>query len=168
MAKLFVTDKDGNQTVHEMSGETIIGRDKGCPVRLSGDPKISRHHCKIDPRGKDFMLCDLNSANGTRWNGKNIGQQKVALNSGDLVSVGGAEIKFQAGGAAEGANRLVDRLAGFFDRMFSRGGPAKGEVVFGEKTVTCSCGTVLSTASKSPGQKVGCPRCRRVYVVPQK
>ena len=44
----------------------------------------------------------------------------------------------------------------------------EGEATFGEKTITCSCGAVLSTASKSPGQKVGCPRCKKIYVIPGK
>lgn len=170
MAKLMVTSKDGEQTVHDLSGVLLIGRAAECQVRLSGDPKISRQHCKIEPRGKDFMLTDLNSANGTRWNDQNIGRQKVALNSGDVIRVGGAEIRFQAGGAAAGANSFIDKLGGFFDKLFKRGGGAEegGEAVFGTKTVTCSCGTVISIAGKNPGQKVGCPRCKKIYVIPGK
>lgn len=170
MAKLTVTTKDGQQTVHDASGTIYIGRSAECQIRLSGDPKVSRQHCKVEQRGKDFMLTDLNSANGTRWNGQSIGQQKVALNSGDVIGVGASELRFQAGGAADGANRFIDRISGFFDRLFKRGGAPQGggEAVFGEKTVTCSCGAVLSTAGKSPGQKVGCPRCKKIYVIPGK
>jgi len=168
VAKLMITTKDGSQTVHEVAGVVIIGRSKECAVRLSGDAKVSRQHCKIEPRGSDFMLSDLNSANGTRWNGQDIGQQKVALNPGDVVGVGGSEIKFTVGGTMERTNKLIDRLSGFFDRLFSRSGPPAGEAVFGDKTITCSCGAVLSTTSKVSGQKVGCPRCRKIYVIPGK
>ncbi len=168
MAKITVVSKDGQKTVQEVSGRVIVGRSPDCQIRLSGDPKVSRQHCKIEQRGTEFMLSDLNSANGTRWNGKDIGRQMVALNSGDVIRVGGAEIRFQTGGAVDGANRLNDRIGAFFDRLFGRKSGPGGEVIFGEKTVTCSCGAVLSTAGKSPGQKVGCPRCKSVYVIPGK
>ena len=168
MAKLIVIAKDGSQTVHEASGTVLIGRSTECQIRLSGDPKISRQHCKIEERGSDFMLSDLNSANGTRLNGEGIGQQKIALNSGDVIGVGGSEISFQATGAMAGTHRLIDRISAFFDRLFRRGEAPTGEPVFGAKTITCSCGAVLSTASKMPGQKVGCPRCKKIYVIPGK
>jgi len=167
LARLTVVT-GGQQTVHEITGTTTVGRSAECQIRLSGDPKISRQHCQIEPRGNDFMLVDLNSANGTRLNGQEIGRQKVALNTGDVVSVGASELHFQTGGAVDGANRLVDRVAGFFDRLFGRKGQSEGQVVFGEKTLTCSCGAVLSTAGKNPGQKVGCPRCKKIYVIPGK
>jgi hypothetical protein len=170
VAKLTVSTKDGKQTVHEVSGLALVGRAAECQIVLSGDPKISRQHCKIEQRGSEFLLTDLGSANGTRLNGRDIGRQKVALNSGDTIGVGGSEIRFAAGGAMGGANRLIDGIAGFFDRLFRRRGTAgaAGQVVFGEKTITCSCGAVLSTANKSPGQKIGCPRCKTIYAVPGK
>jgi pSer/pThr/pTyr-binding forkhead associated (FHA) protein len=168
VAKLTVITKGGQHTVHEAAGTVLVGRGADCQIRLSGDPKISRQHCRIQERGGDFMLSDLNSANGTMWNGQNIGRQMVALNSGDLIEVGSCKIRFQTGGAIDGANRLIDRVSAFFDRLFKRSTPGGGEPVFGEKTITCSCGAVLSTASKSPGQKVGCPRCKKIYVIPSK
>jgi len=168
VAKLTVITRDGQQMVHEASGTVLVGRGADCRIRLSGDPKISRQHCKIEQRGKDFMLSDLNSANGTLWNDQDIGRQVVALNTGDVIKVGGSQIRFQAGGAMDGANRFIDRIGAFFDRLFKRNTGSEGEVVFGQKTITCSCGAVLSTASKTPGQKVGCPRCKKMYVIPGK
>ncbi len=168
MAKLTVITREGQQTVHVASGIVLIGRSEDCKIRLSGDAKISRQHCKIEQRGKDFMLSDLNSANGTLWNNQDIGRQMVALNTGDIIKVGGSEIRFQAGGAVDETNRIIDRISAFFDRLFKRNPSTDGDVVFGEKTISCSCGAVLSTASKSPGQKVGCPRCKKIYVIPGK
>ncbi len=168
MAKLTVITKDGQQMVQEASGTIFIGRSEECKIRLSGDPKISRQHCKIEQRGKDFMLCDLNSANGTLWNDQDIGRQMVALNTGDVIKVGGSEIRFQAGGAMDGTNRFLDRVSTFFDKLFKRNTGGESEVVFGEKTITCSCSAVLSTASKVPGQKIACPRCKKIYVIPGK
>lgn len=168
MAKLIVVAKDGGQTVHEASRVVLVGRGAGCQIRLPGDPKISRQHCRIEQRGGDFMLSDLNSANGTRLNGEDIGQRMVALNAGDVIRVGGSEIRFQVTGAVAGANRFIDRLSSFFDRLFGRGAGAAVEPVFGQRTITCTCGAVLSTAGKMPGQKVGCPRCKKIYVLPGK
>jgi pSer/pThr/pTyr-binding forkhead associated (FHA) protein len=166
VAKLTVVHRSGQQSVHEISGTIFIGRSAECAIRLSGDPKISRQHCKVEQRGKDFLLTDLNSANGTLWNDRDIGRQVVALNTGDVIKVGASEISFQAGGAFDTTNRLIDRIGGFFDRLFKRKSAAGTEAVFGRKTITCTCGAVLSTASKGPGQKVGCPRCKKIYVIP--
>jgi hypothetical protein len=114
------------------------------------------------------MLLDLNSANGTLWNDQDVGQRIVALNTGDVVKVGNSEMRFQAGGAVDGANRIIDRLGAFFDRLFRRGSRAEREPVFGANTITCSCGAVLSTSGKLPDHKIGCPRCKKLYVVPRK
>jgi len=60
-------------------------------------------------------------------------------------------------------------MTGALGSLFGKGkGDAGGGPVFGEKTITCPCGAVLNTGDKSPGAKVGCPRCKKIYVVPGK
>jgi hypothetical protein len=172
VARITACTKEGQRTVHEISGVTTVGRAPECQICISGDPKISRQHCRIEQRGRDFMLTDLNSANGTRWNDQDVGRRMIALNSGDVIGVGGSQLRFEAAGAMAGTNRLIDRLGAFFDRLFGRSGRSgrseTGGPVFGSGTLTCSCGTVISIAGKPPGQKVGCPRCRTIYQVPGK
>ena len=53
------------------TGETVIGRRKGCQVRL-GDARVSREHCRITFDGRQVTVADLDSANGTYVNGKRV------------------------------------------------------------------------------------------------
>jgi pSer/pThr/pTyr-binding forkhead associated (FHA) protein len=183
MARLIVTSPEGKQKERQIFNTVVIGRAKDCDVPLVGDVKASRNHCKIEQRGKEFALSDMGSANGTRLNGEKIGQQIMPLKDGDIVVVGGSKIEFhdggdaqaapapaEAGGGSAGGPGLLDKVKGAIGRVFAKGkdgaeGGGGGVVVVGDKTITCACGAVLSTASKSPGQKVGCPRCKKVYAV---
>jgi len=67
-------------------GEVLVGRRKGCHIRLS-DARVSRQHCKITFDGTAAVVEDLDSANGTLVNGVKVKQ--AALKPGDLVQVGG-------------------------------------------------------------------------------
>ncbi len=184
MARLIVTSPEGRQTERELKGTVVVGRSKDCDLPLAGDVKASRNHCKIEQRGSEFVLSDMGSANGTRVNGEKIGQRIVPLEEGDVIVVGGSKLEFHGAGASgaepsgPGASGggILDKVKGALGGVFSKGkggggggvgGGADG-AVFGDKTITCSCGAVLSTAAKSPGQKVGCPRCRKIYAVPGK
>lgn len=173
MARLLLSGPDGKGESVEVAGTVIIGRGANCDLRLRKDPKVSRQHCKIEPRRSEVVLSDLGSANGTRLNGEPIGNKIVRLENGDVVGVGGTDIRFQAetelGAGAEGKGGLLGRLAQRAGKLIRRGQAGEGgQPVVGDKTVTCVCGAVLSTANKSPGQKIGCPRCKRVYKLPGK
>jgi len=67
-------------------GEIVVGRRKGCHIRLS-DARVSRQHCKITFDGTTAVIEDLDSANGTLVNGAKVKQ--AALKPGDLAQVGG-------------------------------------------------------------------------------
>ncbi|HOX07901.1 MAG TPA: FHA domain-containing protein [Planctomycetota bacterium] len=188
MAKLIVTSPEGRKSERELEGTLIVGRAQDCSLRLASDTKASRNHCKIEKRGSEYALSDMGSANGTRLNGEKIGQRIEVLKDGDVVVVGGTKLEFVdgSGGAAAPAapgaaaaspgGGLLGKVKGALGGLFSRGGGSGGEgggegaggAVFGDKTITCPCGAVLSTAAKSPGQKVGCPRCKKIYAVPGK
>jgi pSer/pThr/pTyr-binding forkhead associated (FHA) protein len=177
MAKLIIIGQDGKRSERELTGTVVIGRSADSDVPLTGDAKASRNHCKIEKRDKEFVLSDLGSANGTRLNGEKIGQQVLQLRSGDTIGVGSTRIEFQeaAGAAAEpagggggpgGGGGLFGKVKQAIGKIFSK---SKGDAAAsGDKTITCSCGAVLSTASKAPGQKVGCPRCKKIYDTPGK
>jgi len=181
MAKLIIIGQDGKRSERELTGTVVIGRSTDSDVPLAGDAKASRNHCKIEKRDKEFVLSDLGSANGTRLNGEKIGQQVLQLRNGDTIGVGSTRIEFQeaAGAAAEpdggaggpgGGGGLFGKVKNAIGKVFSKGkgGDAAEGAASGDKTITCSCGAVLSTASKAPGQKVGCPRCKKIYDTPGK
>jgi diguanylate cyclase (GGDEF)-like protein len=77
-------------------GETCIGRDEDCEIRLS-DGRISRKHSKItgDPghtSGPYFKLIDLDSTNGTFLNDRKI--KEAVLTDGDRIRVGYTTLKY--------------------------------------------------------------------------
>jgi len=67
--------------------ETVIGRDEGSSVRLSGDG-VSRRHASIrtDAEG-EATIEDLGSRNGVRVNGRLV--QTARLGASDVVRLGG-------------------------------------------------------------------------------
>ena len=69
----------------------ILGRDVGCDVCLD-DSLVSDEHAAISRNGKEFVLEDLNSRNGTNVNGERINRKK--LRNGETISIGNFSLKF--------------------------------------------------------------------------
>lgn len=85
--QLVVHTPDGRPRVVELDGETIVfGRAGDATVRLS-DPYISDRHAKVHRQGKDWIVTDLGSTNGTF-----INQVKVTaptpIAAGDQLGIG--------------------------------------------------------------------------------
>jgi len=72
--------------------ETTIGRSVGCDIRLD-DSEVSRRHVRIRLAESRFSVQDLNSANGTRLNGRFI--ETAPLNHGDALRIGTTLLSFQ-------------------------------------------------------------------------
>jgi pSer/pThr/pTyr-binding forkhead associated (FHA) protein len=64
------------------------------------DPKVSRHHARLEPREGSWVVVDLNSRNGTRLNGLRI--VRAGLVAGDFVYVGDTVLSIEA---ADGQSR---------------------------------------------------------------
>jgi pSer/pThr/pTyr-binding forkhead associated (FHA) protein len=64
---------------------TTVGRHPDCEIFLH-DVTVSRRHSEFRRAGKDFVLHDLGSLNGTYVNGDRVDEQ--TLNSGDEVQIG--------------------------------------------------------------------------------
>ena len=69
-----------------LKGQTVVGRDRDCAVRLNS-PMVSRRHAQIVVSPDETTVEDLGSKNGTHVNGRRI-MQPVTLNDGDQVQVG--------------------------------------------------------------------------------
>ena len=74
-------------------GSNVVGRDRGCSVRIDS-PTLSRRHARIFVDGADATLEDLGSKNGTCLNGHPVTQQ-VALDDGDRIRVGSIEMTYR-------------------------------------------------------------------------
>ena len=80
------------QAVLLAEGTTLIGRDPAAQVRLV-DNRVSRHHAQIETVAGSCILRDAGSTNGTRVNGTPVSEH--ALRDGDVISIGGVELKFR-------------------------------------------------------------------------
>lgn len=94
-------------------GETVIGRSPECHITIE-DPLISRQHGRIVVQGGVASFVDLGSRNGSRVNGKPVGDP-VFLVDGDRVRLGAQELVFlkvesdPRATRATGAMRLCSR-----------------------------------------------------------
>jgi uncharacterized Zn finger protein len=68
---------------------TVIGR-KGADIALE-DPEISRHHCVIEVREKNVNLKDLDSTNGTFFEGERA--RAALLNEGAIFRIGSSVLR---------------------------------------------------------------------------
>ena len=72
----------GEEFVFTEDAHCIIGRAADCDIQLPWDYEhsdVSRHHCVIELMPPRVRIRDLGSANGTRVNGKKIGQRPKHL-----------------------------------------------------------------------------------------
>jgi DNA-binding winged helix-turn-helix (wHTH) protein len=76
-------------------GETVVGRDEGCGLRLD-DPSVSRRHARFVVRDDRSTVEDLNSTNGTLVNGRKAKAGGVSLQAGDTIKIGGVTARFDA------------------------------------------------------------------------
>lgn len=69
----------------------VLGRDVGCDICLD-DSLVSEEHAAISRNGKEYVLEDLNSRNGTSVNGERINRRK--LKNGETIAIGNFSLKF--------------------------------------------------------------------------
>ena len=70
---------------YPINGEVMVGRDRTCSIVLS-HPAVSRKHAKITFSGREWVLEDLKSANGTYVNNTRV--ERANLKAGDVVRFG--------------------------------------------------------------------------------
>ncbi len=151
--------------------EVTIGRERSNTVTLAGDTGLSRTHCRIRCAPDGYVVEDAGSANGTLLNGRRIGNAAEPLCSGDAIRIASTKIVFDDPLSPKRTwlSKLKDAVMG----VGAKAKPSTNErktsdgTVFGDGFVKCGrCGAKIHTGGKGPGQKVGCSRCRSVYVIP--
>lgn len=91
-AKLVVVGGKDSGSVYKLKDVTSLGRADNNTIHLH-DNKASRQHSKIQRKGKEYVITDLNSSNGTYVNGERI--EEYVLNQGDEVKIGDSVLQFQ-------------------------------------------------------------------------
>ncbi len=105
---------DGTTGDFTLGDVTTLGRHPSNTVRLA-DREVSKEHASIERMGRDFILRDLGSSNGTFVNGRRVAEMR--LRDGDEITLGASKLVFHTGEAAAPSPSL---MAG------THGGGAKG------------------------------------------
>jgi len=74
------------------SNQVVIGRGEVCDICLP-DNSISRRHAVISRTGKQFIVGDRSSTNGTYVNGVKVSQQELI--DGDMIKMGNTALIFK-------------------------------------------------------------------------
>jgi hypothetical protein len=95
MAKLVVLSEGLTGRACELKVDrTTIGRLEDNAFQIP-EPSVSSHHCEVLLRGKDVVVKDLNSTNGTFIDGEPI--TEAPLKPGQILRLGQVEIRLEDG-----------------------------------------------------------------------
>ena len=83
--------------------KTTIGRLEDNTFQIP-EPSVSSHHCEVLVRGKDVVVRDLDSTNGTYISGQRI--TEAPLKPGQILRCGQVEMRLETDAAAAPAKKL--------------------------------------------------------------
>lgn len=92
---LLVLQDDSNRSYQVQEGSNIIGRGVDADLRLP-DTGVSRQHAEVTWDGRDAVLVDLQSTNGTTVNSMPV--ENWLLADGDVIAVGHSYIEVRISG----------------------------------------------------------------------
>jgi len=72
--------------------KTTIGRVEDNTFQIA-EPSVSSHHCEVLLRGKDVVIKDLNSTNGTFINGEKVTESPIK--PGQILRLGQVEMRLE-------------------------------------------------------------------------
>jgi pSer/pThr/pTyr-binding forkhead associated (FHA) protein/tetratricopeptide (TPR) repeat protein len=81
-----------------LKGTMVVGRVPGVDIQIEDD-SVSRRHAEIVLQGRDVVLRDLGSANGTNVNGAPLTEEMI-LAPGDIIQFGVVETTFEVPSSA--------------------------------------------------------------------
>lgn len=83
----------GIPRVFDLHDTTTLGRTEGNDIVLN-HPSVSRRHARIEKRGADWWIVDLNSTNGVKVNGTLVTESEV--HAADRILVGSVQLELRA------------------------------------------------------------------------
>lgn len=96
-----------------LAGTMLVGRVPGVDLQVDDD-SVSRRHAELVVNGREIIVRDLGSANGTTVNGAPISEDTI-LNVGDIIQFGIVELMFETG-SPSGARSPVRKTGGAPER----------------------------------------------------
>ena len=119
MEKLDLHYLDGGAArILELRGDPVtIGRIEGNDLVLN-HPSVSRRHGRIELRGDEWWIADLNSTNGIKLNGSPV--LEAAIRGGDQLAVGSVEVEVRGVAAVDFSDESpFDNVSGTVIRRIS-------------------------------------------------
>jgi hypothetical protein len=158
---------DGSKSVLKPARWPVtIGRANDNTISVPDDTTLSQHHLKIAITSEDrLFVLDLGSTNGSRVNGKKIGTLPYDLKSGDEIRAGKttARVGIESSPAGKPAGGLGGRIARAATTLFR--GVLKGEKLPPGYARCPNCGARIHAGSRGRGARIGCPRCKNIFVL---
>lgn len=105
MARLMIITGPLRKQCFELDSKDwpkILGRIKDKADFLLPDPSVSRQHAELSFRDGQWLICDLNSSNGTYVNEQRIGRPTLLRNQ-DQIRCGGTVLLYESSDASSQA-----------------------------------------------------------------
>jgi len=108
MAKLVVLSEGLTGKSYELKvDKTTIGRLDDNSFQIS-EGSVSSHHCEVLLHGKDVVVKDLNSTNGTFIGGERV-TGEAPLKPGQILRLGQIEMRLETGDATPPTKKQFDQ-----------------------------------------------------------
>jgi len=92
---------------HELKADkTTVGRVEDNVFQIA-EPSVSSHHCEVLVQGKDVIVRDLNSTNGTYVNGEKVNEGP--LKPGQILRLGQVEMRLETDAPAPSVPKKLDQ-----------------------------------------------------------
>src|SRR3989442_5600979 len=111
MARLVLLSEGLTGRTFELKTEkTTVGRLPDNTFEIP-EASVSSHHCEILLQGKDVLIKDLDSTNGTFINGEKVAQ--AVLKPGQILRLGMVEMRLESGDTSTGTQKkMLDHTRG--------------------------------------------------------
>ena len=107
MAKLVVLSAGMTGRTQELKvDKTTIGRVDDNTFQIA-EASVSSHHCEVLLRGKEVVVRDLNSTNGTYINGEKITES--VMKPGQILRLGQIEIRLETDTPPSSGKKQIDQ-----------------------------------------------------------
>ena len=84
--------RENHETIELVGLRFTVGRDPRCEIAIAS-PRVSREHAAILVDADTVLVTDLNSSNGTFFNGERV--MRHVVNDGDVVQFGNEKVTFR-------------------------------------------------------------------------